>query len=388
MITINVIEDKICGSYGDIPFAVEYSKELYDQMQTLAEQAANVQTVEQYNTILKAFTPLTIVDYTKTIETQCEYIHVNKATGEFFLKHNGVVSTIPMPQALVDRIFDSLDKDLDFMPLVKMWTRWLRNPILWRKMKQGHGNDFCERFFNFVNLQYEHPKFKEELMEQGLTDEAASKRAMMYQMKITHEGLLNGYKVSREVLHKYDAETGEKVDRYKRTFNPDTGEIEGDGLPEFVEDRLFEPSVMGNGGDAFFCEGPNGYSSPQHFIKVGCTHRLENWSQVNVNDTISCVKGLHIGGLKYIAYYSGEIHNIFVDPMHIGAVPCDEDGAIRCKQYFVHSSLVGVNGSIYHSSNYAAMTDAEWDEMRAKAVQEKADKKAECDREVAEMNSL
>ena len=388
MITINVIDEKICGSYGDTPFTVDYSKELYDQMLVLAKQAETVETMDEYNRILKSFSTLTIVDYTKTIETKCEYIHINKATGEFFLKHNGVVSTIPMPQALVDRIFESLDKDLDFMPLIKMWTRWLRNPILWRKMKQGHGNDFCTRFFNFVNMKYTHPKYKEELMEQGLTDEAASKRAEMYQMKITHEGLLNGYKVSSEVLHKYDTETGEKVDRYKRTFNPDTGEIEGNGLPEFVEDRLFEPAVMGSGGDAFFCEGPNGFANPGHFIKVGCTHRLDRWDQVNVNDTVSCVKGLHIGGLKYIAYYSGEIHNIFVDPMHIGAVPCDEDGAIRCKQYFVHSSLAGVNGSIYHSSTYAAMTDAEWDEMRAKAVQEKSEKKAECDRQVAELNAL
>ena len=388
MITINVIDDKICGSYGDTPFTVDYSKELYDKMQKLAADGASINSVEEYNDLMDAFKPLTIVDYTATIETKCEYIHVNKATGEFFLKHNGVVSTIPMPQALVDRIFESLDKDLDFMPLIKMWTRWLRNPILWRKMKQGHGNDFCNRFFNFVNMKYTHPKFKEELMEQGLTDEAASKRAEMYQMKITHEGLLNGYKVSKEVLHKYDTETGEQIDRYKRTFNPDTGEIEGDGLPEHVEDRLFEPAVMGSSGDAFYCEGPNGFANPGHFIKVGCTHRLEDWKQVNVNDTVSCVKGLHIGGLKYIAYYSGEIHNIFVDPMHIGAVPCDVDGAIRCKQYFVHSSLAGVNGSIYHSSSYAAMTDAEWDDMRAKAVQEKSEKKAQCDREVAEINAL
>jgi hypothetical protein len=388
MITINVIDDKICGSYGDKAFTVEYSKELYERMKQLDHKAQGVTTVEEYNEVMDEFAPLCVVDYTKTIETQCKYIYVNEVTGEFFLKHNGVVSTIPMPQALVDRIFESLDKDLDFMPLVKMWTRWLRNPILWRKMKQGHGNDFCERFFNFVNLQYEHPKFKEELMEQGLTDEAASKRAMMYQMKITHEGLLNGYKVSSEVLHKYDAETGEKVDRYKRTFNIDTGEIEGNGLPEHVEDRLFEPAMMGSGGDAFFCEGPNGYANPGHFIKVGCTHRLADWSQVNVNDTVSCVKGLHIGGLKYIAYYSGEIHNIFVDPMHIGAVPCDNDGAIRCKQYFVHSSLAGVNGSIYHSSSYAAMTDAEWDDMRAQAVQERAEKKAQSDKEVAELNAL
>ena len=197
MITLNVIDDKICGSYGDKAFTVEYSKELYDRMKQLDHKAQGVTTVEEYNEVMEEFAPLCIVDYTKTIETQCEHIHVYKATGEFFLKHNGVVSTIPMPQALVDRIFESLDKDLVFMPLVKMWTRWLRNPILWRKMRQGHGNDFCERFFNFVNMQYVHPKHRDDLMENhGLSEEAATKRATMYQMKITQEGLLMGYKVS------------------------------------------------------------------------------------------------------------------------------------------------------------------------------------------------
>ena len=70
MITINVIENKICGNYGEHPFTVDYSKELYDEMQGLADQANNVSTIEQYNEILEAFTQLTIVDYTKTIETQ------------------------------------------------------------------------------------------------------------------------------------------------------------------------------------------------------------------------------------------------------------------------------------------------------------------------------
>ena len=211
----------------------------------------------------------------------------------------------------------------------------------------------------------------------------------MYQMKITNEGLLNGYKVSTEILDKYNVETGEIEPRYKRTFNPDTGEIDSDGLPENVEDRLFQPSVMGRGGDAFYCEGPNGYGgTPQHFIKVGCTHRLASWDQVNTNDTRSCVKGLHVGGLKYISWYSGEIHNVFIDPMHIGAVPDDEDGAIRCLQYFVHSSLAGVNGSMYHSSSYAAQTDEEWDKMRAEAVQAKSECKVECDKEVSELNAL
>jgi len=97
---------------------------------------------------------------------------------------------------------------------------------------------------------------------------------------------------------------------------------------------------------------------------------------------------LHFGGLKYISGYGGEIHNVFVDPMHIGAIPDDETGAVRCLQYFVHSSLAGVNGSIYHSSTYAAMTDAEWDKMREEAVALSMEKAKKLQEEQDELNSL
>ena len=145
-----------------------------------------------------------------------------------------------------------------------------------------------------------------------------------------------------------------------------------------MEDRLFEPAMMGQGGDAFSCVGTNGFDNDQHFIKVGCTHSLSSWDQVNIDDNRSCVPGLHFGGLYYINSIGGEIHNIFVDPMNVGAVPDDQQGAIRCKEYFVHSSLVGINGSIYHSSTYAKATDEQWQEMLSKATEVKLenDKKA------------
>jgi len=366
MIHVSIIDDNLVGSYGDKPFSVPMDLDLYLELAEVANKANAAATVEDYNAALDTFEGLLEVDYTKVIVDGADgLIYINPVTKEFFLKHKDQVSTVPMPQALVDRIYDSIDKGINYMPLIKMWTRWLRNPIL---MKKG-GTDFSNRFFNFVNMKYVHPKMKQALMEEhGLTEEVAEKRATMYQMKITQEGLLNGYKVSREILHKYDTETGEEVPRYKRTFNPDTGEIDSEGLPEHVEDRLFEPSVMGNGGDSFHCEGRSG-TGLGHFIKVGCTHYLDSWDQVNTNDNASCVKGLHVGGLKYIAWYSGEIHNVFIDPMHIGAVPDDQDGAIRCKQYFVHSSLAGVNGSIYHSSTYAAKTDEEWEMLRTEAIE-------------------
>lgn len=389
MISLNVIDGNIVGSYGEKTFSVTYTEELYNQMQELAKKADRAETMDELRAILDTFDGLAVEDYTQVIQDKCEHIYVNKATGEFFLKTGDVVSNIPMPAALVERIYESMDMGLDFMPLIKMWTRWLRNPILWKKMHQGTGVEFSTRFFNFINLKYVHPVLYKELTEEkGLSHEVAEKKATMYQMKITKEGLLNGYKVSTEVLHKFDAETGEVVDRYKRTFNVDTGEIESEGLPEFVEDRLFQPAIMGTSGDAFYCEGPNGYANPGHFIKVGCTHRLASWEQVNTNDRQSCVPGLHFGGLEYINRISGEIHNIFVDPMHIGAVPDDSTGAIRCLQYFVHSSLAGVNGSIYHSSTYAAKTDAEWAIARREAVEKSSSRIDEIKAKIARINNL
>jgi len=364
MIHVNRIGEMISGSYGNTPYSRNYEEDVYNEMLSLATQADVVSTVEEYNGILEKFALLTTEDFDKKmIHDQFlggVSLHKDSAGRHFVQFGEGEVLGTPLPESLVNRFYESHDKGVDVSPLYKLWMRWLRNPILSKKNEK-----FTERFFDFIDMKYVHPTLKKELMEEhGLSEELAEQRATMYQVKITKEGLVNAFKVSREIMHKYDSETGEEVPRYKRTFNVDTGEIEGEGLPDTVEERLFEPSVMGTGGDAFYCEGANGFTNPGHFIKVGCTHRLSSWDEVNTNDNATCVKGLHVGGLKYIAWYSGEIHNVFIDPMHIGAVPDSEDGAIRCLQYFVHSSLVGVNGSMYHSSAYAAKTDEEWVKLK------------------------
>ena len=373
MISINVIGDMISGSYGNTPFSRTYEKDIYKQMVKLATDADQAETVEEYNGILAEFSLLTTEDLKtrRHIADIAGDIYISRdAAGRYFMElSDGYLLDTPMPQSLVDRILDSFDTGADTTPLAKLWLRWLRNPILRKKKRKGKGEEFTKRFFDFIDMKYVHPRLKTEYMEEhGLSEELATQRATMYQVKITKEGLVNAFKVSREVLTKYDTETGEEIPRYTRTFNPDTGEIDSDGLPEFVEDRLFEPAVWRT-GDKFYCEGANGYDSPQYFIKVGCVHRLPSWDMVDTDDDRSCVPGLHVGGLKYIAWYTGEIHNVFVDPMHVGAVPNSVDGAIRCLQYFVHSSLVGVNGSMYHSSKYAQLTDEQWEEMKDKIIE-------------------
>lgn len=388
MITYSVIGDKIAGSIGDAPFSIEHNKDLLKKLKGFEEALEKTTDVEKYNGILESAKELVSQDLASVIETECEYIKVDKKTNEFFLQYNGVLSTVPMPKVLVDRILETQDKEMDFMPLVKCWVRFLRNPNV---NKPGKGKKFAKKFFNFVNLKYMHPKLKQEFLDKGFSDKVAEERATIYQMRITNEGLLNGYKVSAEHTVKYVAdEDGKPVQkpRYLQSFDQNTGEITGDGLPSTVEERIFVPGVMGMTGDPFSCVGPNGFEKLGHFIKVGCTHALDSWDQVNCNDDQSCVKGLHFGGLMYINSYRGHIHNVFVDPMHIGAVPDDSTGAIRCKQYFVHSSLSGINGSIYHSSKYAEATDKEWDEMLKEAVAAKLEKVKKAEAKAEELGAL
>lgn len=389
MITINRMGDSITGSLNGETFGVPYKEEVYNGMLDLQMAADKAETIEDYQKIVEDFKELLAVDYKAVVESQCEYIFYNTATGTYHLKVGDKASKIPMPQALVDRILDSMDKGLDFMPLIKMWTRWLRNPILRSKTQRGTGEEFSNRMFNYINATYTNYEQVEKLMEaDGVSHEVAKERCTTYQVGITVEGLLRTFKVSEEIEHKFELDENGEAKKVLRkgakTIDPDTGLITYEELKN--EDRLFQPAMMRSGGDAFYCGDKLG-----HFIKVGHVHRLPNWGFVNTNDNQSCVKGLHCGGLDYIKCYQHdgtETHNTLVDPMNIGAVPDDDTGAIRVLEYYTLDAFSGVNGSIYHSSTYAAQSDAKWEEDRKTILSDYGAIKEEHDEEAAEIANL
>lgn len=362
MITLNVTGEVITGSYNGKNFGVSYSKELYDKMIKLQASANQADSVEEVKKILDQFEPLTIENFKTTIEGASKYLHFNEATSETFLKYNDVVSNVPMPKGFVDRLNESIEKDIDILPMVKFFIRTLRNPML--------TPDKLERIVNYINATYLDHNYANKLVkENGISQEVANERATRIQVPITQEGLLQTYKVSSEVTTKYNTEDGKKIDRYKVSFDEDTG-LKTYDKPEFAEDLLFEPAVMRDRGDEFLCGNKLG-----HFIRVGEIHKLPNWSQVDCNDGRSCVAGLHVGNLDYIRGYQGSgtcTHNIFVDPMYIGAVPHDGTGVIRCKEYMVYDLFDGVTKSMYRSSTYASQTDNDWNEMLTEAVKENA----------------
>lgn len=365
----------ITGSANGKTFGVKYTEEKYKKMQELAAKANEAESMEDLQNILVDFEPFMHDGYKEITETACPNLVVNEETGKFFLKTTDgtVISSKPLPQALVDRILISVEKGIDFNPVVKLWTRFLR---MFALRGIPYDERKAARFANYINKTIVDHELKKELIEKnGVTPQVALERATVPDTPISIEGMLVTYKVSTEITTKFDSKDGKVVPRYEATFDEDTGE-KTVNTPEFVEDRLFEPAVQGKNGDAFLCYeiGSSTVSKgkPGHFIKVGRVHELESWDMVDCNDDHSCVPGLHVGGRTYIAGYTkgaGKVtHEVFVDPSDLGGITDDGSGALRVRRYYVHKSNAGINRSIYHSSKYAALTDLEWDDMRKEAI--------------------
>jgi hypothetical protein len=384
-IILNRIGDSITGSINGESFGISFSEEKYSQLKDLKVQSEAVETIDELNAILEQAKALTQETYKEVVETSTPYIFVNKATGKFYLQVGSgadvKVSSQPLPQAFVDRIIKSVEKGEDVLPLVKAWARFLRNPKYTAAKAQ--------RFANYLNKTYYDANLAAKLIHEcGVSTEVAAERATGFQTPITQEGLICTYKVSDEITEKWVLdENGERkqVSRFTKSIDEITGEIT-EHKPEVVEDRIFQPAVQGTHGDAFYCGDTLG-----HIIRVGQRHRLESWDQVNCDDSRSCVKGLHCGNLDYIRGYENdntETHQVFVDPMNIGAITDDGSGAIRVLEYFVYASFAGPNRSIYHSSKYAALTDAAYEQMFAEAVAAHEQKLADSDNAISQQAAL
>lgn len=385
MIIVNRTEELITGSVNGEQFGVSFDEAKYNTMLALRDKADRAKTMEEMQAIVTEFIPLTKESYKELVETKTPYLVVNKHSNKFYLRYANKVSSKSLPQVFVDKILKSVEKNIDITPLIKCWARYMR-PVPGRP---AYTEQRAKLFAEYIGASYTNTDLTNKLKGEGLADSVARERATTSQVSITMEGLLVCYKVSREIRKKYDLNENEEViekSRYKKNVDPDTGYITYDE-PSYAEDRLFEPYCMGQRGDEFFC----GNDKKGHFIRVGFPIYLEKWEQVGEPGQ----KGLHCGGLNYIAGFQGGegavTHNIFVDPMDIygiAGVGFGNDGAMTVKRYFVYSTFGGVNKSIYHSSEYAALTDLEYEKLVQEAVDATAAKKEELNNLLGEAEAL
>ena len=392
MIIINVIDGIISADIDGEVFTKTYSESVFESLSEMAENANNADDVATYKDRVELFKNVCKEDISGYLGTFHDDIFIENKTGNHYLKHEGKISAVPMPEAMVTRIKESIDKKIDINPLLKAWIRFLRNPKCRKDsvMNFDVAGNFGRRFFNFLDIKYTNTELVEKLMdEKGYSEAVATKMATAYSMKLTNEGLLAGFKVSSEITTRYrlndkgEREVYSVYDSGKKTIDLISGLITYEKNEITNEDRVFEPCMMGTGGDAFFCGDKEG-----HIIRVGEVHRLSSWDKVNCNDNQSCCPGLHVGGLDYIRGYQSsgtETHNVFIDPAHVGAIPDDTTGAIRCIQYFVCDAFAGVNGAIYHSSKYAAQTDEQWAKEKEEILKKFGEYKAEQDRVLSDV---
>ena len=250
MITINRIQDRITGMVNGESFSCTYSESKYEAMKALEDKSLRAVTMEELKDIVAEIQPMTKESYKELVESKTPHLMVNTATNQFFLKTGEYVSSKPLPAAFADRIIKAVDSGLEIEPLIKAWARFLR-PIPGRP---PYSPERAHQFAEYISAPYINQDMVDKLMkEEGLSEEVARRHATTTQVAITREGLLVCYKVSEEVTTKYalDAD-GEPtiVDRYSKTIDPDTGMITYDE-PDYVEDRVFRPAIMGNRGDAF-----------------------------------------------------------------------------------------------------------------------------------------
>jgi uncharacterized protein YuzB (UPF0349 family) len=376
MLTINVIvrgEDKVlngalCGEKFNLPF----DEELYV---SLKEKQAEYNTFEDASSVpaweeeVKALLVEKEVDI---IETACPDLIKDKKTGYYYVLVNGEMSKTSVPELLVEVILESVEKEISPEPIVKAWIRFLRNP--------NFTEEKAELFARYITAEIvDNDEVNRLIDEEGFTEEVAISRATYNDVAITQEGLIVCKKYAELITEGWEMDqktnTPIKTPLYPQTpvvVDRITGEVSGgeDVLPEFAEELYFQPPVQRTNGDAFLCGDAKG-----HVIQVGKKHTLESWDQVNCNDDSHCVRGLHVGGWQYVQSYQGlncQLLECFVDPAEIGAI-CDihdgSDGAIRVREYFTYGAVKGRTKGIYHSSNYAKMKDAEWEDYKVKAVE-------------------
>lgn len=305
-----------------------------------------------------------------------EYLTYNPTTKEYFLRYKNVRSDKPIPQALVDFIEKSYDKDIDFMPMIKTWARLLTNPRYTLEM----GKYFAE----YVDTKFTDYTESDRLeAEEGFTSEASVELSTYNDIAITQEGLLATYKVAEEVTWEYEMVkneygnyTKERKDKYETIpaiVDKTTGKVltpEKFATPPHKEDMLFTPAIWKNGDD-FYSGKTLGY-----IYEIGKMQYLPKDAKRNLRNS-SGGGGLYIGGLHYIDNFRNDERKVltcFVNPGDILSFQ-GEGHAIRVDALFpnnVWDTDVPLKG-IYHSSDYDSLSTDRLNTLIKEAVAEGVD---------------
>ena len=383
MFTFNIAGNNIVGSVNGEAFSINYKKETWDDMVSLQGKFNQVSTVADAKEVVEIFTKLTTQTREKAVEEITPELEYRSSTDTYHLKHNGKVSPVPLPPELVEKIQYAHEKGLPVEPLIKFTVKAMRNPKIYKTRDTKAAAAFLDRICGYVFETFVSPELFKKFVDQGFSEEVAEEMATVPQTPITMEGLLSTKKVvspefnSQRYKFVVDEDGNPKkvlrgTEGVSKEIDEDTGQVTVND-PQYAEDWVFTPYVMGRSGDPFYC-GSDDKDPKGHVIRVGKEMRLPDWSFVNTNDTQACVKGLHTGNHDYINTFENDSNvtlDCFVCPSEVGAIPYhDAPGVLRVRTMFIYGikSRKVENRNIYHSSKYAELSDERWEQLKKEVI--------------------
>lgn len=360
MFTLNKNAEFISGVVGFDKFSLPYNEGVYKVLSDLEEQYYYAPTASTANSILKDAkdyiakqTSVEEVEHSNTGTTEMSK-NLHHDGGKFYLVgKNGVVSDIAIPKPIVDRMLEAFHEGITVEPYIKCWTLFLRNP--------NFSLEKAELFAKYITMKHIDQDNVEKLVEEGYAHDTAVRMSTYDEVTITRSGLISTYKFLRVIL-----KDGESIEDVKARIGSDNTYDK-----VYAEDLRFLPPVMGRSGDALTMNG-----ELTHEVQVGALHELQNWDQVNCNDSASCVKGIHAGNLTYIKGYGGGntlLANALISPSDIGAFVQgygEDSGAVRVIRNFIVSINIAPNRGRYHESTLLDKIESVWNEEREKAIEE------------------
>lgn len=358
MITFRLHEKTVSGVCFGKPFVLPRTESIIDALQELkAEPGEN--PMESILALRK------VASFDAAVEG-IEFVRFNTLTGRYTLVYENEVRGVLPEQAGKD-IVEMHSKDLDVLPIVKMWVRVFLNP--------QYNEVFGQYLASYMSAEYTDRQLNNELLAEGFAEEEAKTMSTYPDIGITEEGLLATYKVVDLEDKSFEInEDGDvvKVSRFKetKTVDPDTGEVTIDvEEPKMAEDFLFKPSIYPS-GDKFYCGDKLMYN-----YKIGKEAVLQKESRRNYSHTFGG-GGLYTGGFGYIESYANDSNKTlmaFVNPTDILSFQ-SEGHALRTNALFPHSFVdkdVAYRGK-YVSSDYAKLSEVRINQMLAelKAIKE------------------
>jgi len=360
-----------------------YNKETYEELGILSSKFDTSKKPDIRKGIAEAATKLTETDFKTEVASVNGFLKYRPNTGKYYLvinknRKNELVSSVELPEVLVERIIESYETNTTYMPILKAWSRFL----LSRK--------FCaenaDLFANYVTAEYvDEAKVALLMEEEGVNYPEAKLQCTYSDIAITSSGFLATYKVVEKLMFKWklieneDGTTEKKlVDRFVGTTSIDenTGEItKTEGKPNFLEEHVFAPAIH-KSGDKFYSDKDLGY-----IYRIGKTHTLPETAKREYSNTFGG-GGLYFGGQAYIQGYGShetETLTCFIDPADI--MSFQNDGmAFRADRCFVNGALMeGDLQGMYHISQYAKDSDSVIAKRFEEAVKLHAEKKAKED---------